>query len=109
MNYSAGFVPYLLKAQHAIAADLGVDIMTADLSTYRINLTQLSLVAMVMKAIQDLHPTIATDAVMSPAPSSRGPVSSSPSHATALSSPNAGIRLMITAAVPASTTPIAQL
>lgn len=60
--YSAQYVPYLLEAQHNIAAELGVDIMTSDLQTYRVNMTNLALLSMVMKAVQDLAPATATDA-----------------------------------------------
>lgn len=65
MNWSAEFVPYLVKAMHAARDDIGTDIMAGDHSQYLQFLEILSLIAMVMKAVQDLHPTVATDAVWS--------------------------------------------
>jgi hypothetical protein len=64
MDYSAGFVPYLVKAMHAARGTIGTDVMIGDRSRYLETLEILSLIAMVMKMIQDLHPTVATDAVM---------------------------------------------
>ncbi|MEU7170300.1 hypothetical protein ABZ949_02265 [Micromonospora tulbaghiae] len=60
--WSSQIVPHLLKAQHSLRNDLGTDVMYADRQTYNINLELLALIAMVMKAVQDLHPTVATDA-----------------------------------------------
>lgn len=59
---SAQFVPALLKGEHAIAQDLGTDVMLSQGSQYNINLETLCLIAMVMKAVQDLSPSVATDA-----------------------------------------------
>jgi hypothetical protein len=63
--YSSQIVPSLLAAQHspAVTEALGTDVMGASKEPYNINLTLLTLIAMVMKAIQDLHPTVVTDAV----------------------------------------------
>lgn len=60
---SADFVPYLLGAQRTVVRDgLGTDIMGGEKSLYNTNLSTLSLIAMVMKVIQDLNPAVATDA-----------------------------------------------
>lgn len=59
---SADFVPYLLNAQRSVIRDsLGTDIMGSEKALYNTNLAHLCLLAMVMKAIQDLNP-LATDA-----------------------------------------------
>jgi hypothetical protein len=62
MDYSAGYLPYLLKAMHNAAGLTGTDIMGADRGRYLQHLELLTLIAMLMKVIQDLHPTVATDA-----------------------------------------------
>jgi hypothetical protein len=60
---SADFVPYMLNAQRTVVRDgLGTDIMGSEKALYNTNLATLSLIAMVMKVVQDLHPTVATDA-----------------------------------------------
>jgi hypothetical protein len=61
---SADFVPYLLNAQRSqvIRDALGTDIMGSEKALYNVNLINLSLISMVMKVVQDLHPTVATDA-----------------------------------------------
>lgn len=63
-DYSAQMVPTLLKALRstAVVQALGTDVMGGSKETYNVVIEQLCLVAMVMKAIQDLHPTVATDA-----------------------------------------------
>ncbi|GAA0528867.1 hypothetical protein GCM10010172_06850 [Paractinoplanes ferrugineus] len=58
------FVSALLKAEHAIAPDLGTDVMSSDKQSYNINLLTLSLVAMTLKIVQDLHPDLVTDAAL---------------------------------------------
>jgi hypothetical protein len=63
VQFSSGFVPYLVKAMHAARDDIGTDIMGTDHSRYLQYLEIFSLIAMVMKAVQDLAPTQATDAV----------------------------------------------
>lgn len=62
--YASQFVPYLLRAQHSrtVVESLGTDIMSTTKETYNDNLTILVLISMLMKIIQDLHPTVATDA-----------------------------------------------
>lgn len=60
--WSAQYVPPLLKAEHSIAELLGTDVMSGSAELYNLNLLNLSLIGMVMKAIQDLVPTTATDA-----------------------------------------------
>jgi hypothetical protein len=62
MDYSAGFVTYLVKAMHNARTDIGTDIMAGDHSQYLQFLELLAIDAMLMKAIQDLHPDAATDA-----------------------------------------------
>lgn len=62
MDWSAGFVPYLLKAMHSVRADVGSSPMSVDRTQYMVLLETLSLISMVMKAVQDLAPTVATDA-----------------------------------------------
>lgn len=61
--WSAQNVPFMLQAQHspAVTDNLGTDIMGSGRELYNTNLTLLSLIGMVMKAIQDISPT-ATDA-----------------------------------------------
>lgn len=63
-SYSSQIIPYLLKAQHssAVTSALGTDVMAVGKETYNINLEVLTLIAMVMKAIQDIAPLQATDA-----------------------------------------------
>lgn len=65
-TYPAQFVPPMLKAQHSqiIREALGTDIMMTSRELYNINLTLLSLIAMTLKIIQDLHPTVVTDAAL---------------------------------------------
>lgn len=58
------FVGPMLAAQHSTRDDLGTDIMAADRQTYAVNLQVLSLVAMVVKILQDLHPDVVTDAAL---------------------------------------------
>jgi len=60
--WSSQFVPPLLKGQHAISDQLGTDVMSTSGELYNINLTTLALIGMVMKAVQDIVPTTATDA-----------------------------------------------
>jgi hypothetical protein len=61
--WSSQYVPPLLKGQHSIRDVLGTDVMTSgNRELYNINLTTLALIAMVMKAIQDIAPGVATDA-----------------------------------------------
>lgn len=62
--YSAQFVPYLLKAQQSdvVSEAMGTNVMGTDRQTYAVNLELLTLIAMVMKAVQDLVPGTATDA-----------------------------------------------
>lgn len=63
-DYSAQMVPTLLKALRSpvIVQNLGTDVMGSAKETYNLILEMLCLIAMVMKAVQDLHPTTATDA-----------------------------------------------
>jgi hypothetical protein len=60
--YSAQMVPTMLRAQHSVADLLGTDVMGSNASAYNTNLETLALIAMVMKAVQDIAPTVATDA-----------------------------------------------
>jgi hypothetical protein len=60
--WSSQFVPYLLKGQHSVRDDLGTDVISGSIEPYNVNLTVLSLISMVMKAIQDIAPGTATDA-----------------------------------------------
>lgn len=64
--WSAQMVPSMLQAQHSpdITAALGTDIMGSDRGAYNTNLTTLALIAMVLKMLQDLNPTVVTDAVI---------------------------------------------
>jgi hypothetical protein len=62
VDYSAGYVPYLVKALHNARDMIGTDIMGADHYRYLQFLEMITLIAMVMKVIQDLHPGVATDA-----------------------------------------------
>lgn len=61
--WSAQNVPSMLQAQHStvVTNGLGTDIMGSGRELYNMNLTTLSLIGMVMKAIQDIAPA-ATDA-----------------------------------------------
>jgi hypothetical protein len=63
VQYSSGYVPYLLQAQHsrAVCDALGTDVMGSGKETYNINLEILMLISMLMKVISDVAPTI-TDA-----------------------------------------------
>lgn len=61
-TWSAQFVPPLLKGQHSIRNELGTDVMSGGREIYNTNLTVLALFGMVMKAIQDIAPAVATDA-----------------------------------------------
>lgn len=63
MDWSSGFVPYLVKAMHSARNDIGTDVMGSDHAQYLELLEILALIAMVMKAVQDLHPTVALDSV----------------------------------------------
>lgn len=63
MDWSAGFVPFLLKGMHDVRQDVGTSPLSIDRTQYMVVLEVLSLVGMVMKAVQDLHPAVATDAV----------------------------------------------
>jgi hypothetical protein len=60
--WSSQFVPPLLKGQHSVRDDLGTDVMSGNVEVYNVNLTTLALISMVMKAIQDIAPAVATDA-----------------------------------------------
>jgi hypothetical protein len=62
MDYSAGFVPSMLKAMHDARDVVGTDVMVGDPSRYREIVQTLALFGVVAKAIQDLHPDKATDA-----------------------------------------------
>lgn len=62
MDYSSGYVPYLVKALHNARDLIGTDIMGTDHYRYLQFLEMVTLIAMVMKAVQDLHPGVATDA-----------------------------------------------
>lgn len=61
--WSSQNVPHMLQAQHSsvVTDGLGTDIMGAERSQYNVNLVTLSLIAMVMKAVQDIVPEVATD------------------------------------------------
>lgn len=61
-NWSAAFVPSLLKGQHNVRHDLGTDILSSNRELYNANLTTLALIGMLMKVIQDVAPQV-TDAV----------------------------------------------
>lgn len=65
MDYSAGYVPYLVKAMHSAAPTVGTDIMSSDRGTYLMMLELLAIQAMVMKVVQDLVPGTVTDAFWS--------------------------------------------
>lgn len=65
-DWSANFVPELLKAQHSqdVTNALGTDIMGAGRELYNVNLTLLLVVSMVLKVVQDLAPGVVTDAAL---------------------------------------------
>lgn len=65
MDWSAGYVPYLLKAMHNVRQDVGTSPMSLDRTQFMVLLEVLSMIGMVMKAMQDLHPAVATDAAFS--------------------------------------------
>lgn len=56
------FVAPMLKAQHNLRYTMGTDVVTADKQTYNVNLQILSLIAMVLKCLQDAVPLMFTDA-----------------------------------------------
>lgn len=64
MDYSSGYVPYLMQAQHspAVCAGLGTDVMGSPKELYNVNLELLMLLSMVMKVISDVAPQV-TDQV----------------------------------------------
>lgn len=62
VTWSAQFVSPLLKGQHSVRNDLGTDVMSGSRDLYNQNLTTLALIGMVMKAVQDIAPAVATDA-----------------------------------------------
>jgi hypothetical protein len=64
MDFSANYVPYLVKAMHNASKDVGFDVMYSDRGEYLQLLEVLSLLAMVMKVISDVAPQV-TDAVWS--------------------------------------------
>jgi hypothetical protein len=63
VDYSAGYVPFLLKAMHNIRTDVGTSPLLVDRTQYMVVLELLSLTSMVMKVVQDLVPATVTDAL----------------------------------------------
>lgn len=63
-DYSAQFVPPLLKAMHNAAGTVGTDPLGTEQSRYLQLVEVLALIAMTLKIIQDLHPAAVTDAVL---------------------------------------------
>jgi hypothetical protein len=63
-TFSSEFVPPLLKAMHGASGTVGTDPLGSERSRYLQLVEVLVLVAMVLKIIQDLHPTVVTDAVL---------------------------------------------
>lgn len=61
-DYSALFVPPLLKAMHNSRTVVGTGVLGTERSRYLQILELLALISMVLKVIQDLHPDLATDA-----------------------------------------------
>jgi len=62
VDWSAGYVPPLLKGMHSVRADVGSSPMFTDRTQYLVTLEMLSLISMVMKVVQDLAPATVTDA-----------------------------------------------
>lgn len=56
------FVGPMLQGMHNIRNDIGTDPMHADRTLYNITVELLVLTSMMMKAIQDIAPTVANDA-----------------------------------------------
>ena len=52
----------MLQGMHNIRDDIGTDALRCDRQTYNITIEVLVLIGMVIKAIQDIAPTVATDA-----------------------------------------------
>lgn len=65
-TYPSQFVGPLVKAQHSqiIRETLGTDVMTIAKDAYNMNLTLMTIVAMLMKIVQDLAPGTVTDAFL---------------------------------------------
>lgn len=64
--YASQIVPFLLAAQRSspVVDTLGTDIAGSSKETYNVNLELLCLIAMILKIMQDLHPTVVTDAAL---------------------------------------------
>jgi hypothetical protein len=62
MDYSAHYVPYLVKAMHDASHDVGFDVMYSDRGQYLEMLELLALSATIMKVISDVAPQV-TDGV----------------------------------------------
>lgn len=62
-DYSAQFVPPLVKAMHNAAGLVGTDVLYSERSQYLAILEILSIQAMTLKLIQDLAPQV-TDAIL---------------------------------------------
>jgi hypothetical protein len=60
-DWSAQYVPALIKAMHNSAPILGTDPLGAPRAQYLVMLELLAVNAMTLKIIQDLHPDLATD------------------------------------------------
>jgi hypothetical protein len=61
-DYSAQYVPALLKAMHNARFTVGTGVMGTERSRYLQILEMLTLFGMLLKIIQDIHPDVATDA-----------------------------------------------
>lgn len=62
---SSEFVPPILGGMHAIRDLIGTDIMMVSSELYDITVLNITLHAMTLKILQDLHPDVVTDAALS--------------------------------------------
>lgn len=60
-DWSAQYVPTLLKTMHDARDQIGTDVMGEERFRYMHTVAMLTLISMVLKIIQDLHPGVATD------------------------------------------------